>query len=196
MSHHGLTDLIPKEVYAISAVSNRIDDRIPFGTFREDWAEGIDPPSARHPKLVRGVKVNWSRLTNDPGIGVTVGYSFGVPIYLTDLERTLIDAIDRPDKSGGIAKSLQAWKIADSLDVDKIVHYVDRYKNKVLRQKIGFLLGQLGYTHPGLEEWRRGLIRGSSVKLVSSEPYSPIHSKEWNLSLNIPSSVLSIINEE
>jgi predicted transcriptional regulator of viral defense system len=112
---------------------------------------------------------------------------------MTDVERTLLDALRMPDKSGGIAKVLQAWRSAEEIDVDKVVSYADGYGNQVLRQRVGFLLEKLGKTHPRLEEWRHGLQRGGSVKLVASSPYADTYSAEWNLSLNVPPSVLAIL---
>ncbi len=125
-----------------------------------------------------------------------VAQSFGVPIYMTDVERTLIDALGKPDKSGGIAKVLQAWRSADNLDVAKVVRYADGYGNKVLRQRVGYVLGRLGKAHPGLDAWRGDLQRGGSVRLVAGNPYSETYSGEWNLSLNVPGSVLAILDED
>jgi predicted transcriptional regulator of viral defense system len=193
MTHHGLTDLVSKEVYAITIKRGEHTERLPLGTMPDDWTDGARLPAAKQPKRVGQVPVNWTQITEEPGFGVIVGYSFGVPIYLTDVERTLLDALRMPDKSGGIAKVLQAWRLAEDIDVGKLVAYADRYDNKVLRQRVGFLLEVLGRTHPRLEEWRHGLQRGGSVKLVASSPYADTYSAEWNLSLNVPPSVLAII---
>src|SRR4051812_886061 len=100
-----------------------------------------------------------------------------------------------PEKSGGIKKVLQAWRSAENMDVDKLVSYADDYGTKILRQRVGFLLEKLGKTHPRLAEWRHGLQRGGSVRLVASNPYSETLSAEWNLSLNVPSSVLAVMEE-
>jgi predicted transcriptional regulator of viral defense system len=193
MTHHGLTDLVPREVYAITTRHGDHEKRLPIGTMAEDWSDGFPFLVATQPKKVRKIPVNWTQLTEEPGFGVMVGYSFGVPIYVTDVERTLLDALRKPDKSGGIAKVLQAWRSADALDVDKFVSYTDKYNNKILRQRVGFLLEKLGRTHPRLQEWRHDMQRGGSVKLVASKPYSDTYSTEWNLSLNVPSSVLAIL---
>ncbi len=159
----------------------------------EDWSEKSDLLVERRPDKVRDVAINWTQLSVDPGFGVMVGYSFGIPIYLTDIERTLLDALRMPDKSGGIAKVLQAWRSAESMDVGKLVAYTDGYNNKVLRQRVGYLLGKLGKTHSRLDQWRDELQRGGSVKLVASSPYAETFSPEWNLSLNVPPSVLAMI---
>jgi hypothetical protein len=63
----------------------------------------------------------------------------------------------------------------------------------MIRQRVGFLLEKLGRTNPRLDQWRHGLQRGGSVKLVASSPYAETYSAEWNLSLNVPASVLAII---
>ena len=196
MTHHGLTDLVAKGVYAITVKRGGHSGRLPLGTMPEDWTDGVHLPHAKQPKKVGQVPVNWTQLTEEPGFGVVVGSSFGVPIYLTDVERTLLDVLRIPDKAGGIAKVLQAWRSAEGLDLGKLVSYADRYDNQVLRQRVGFLLEALGRAHPRLDEWRRGLQRGGSVKLVASRPYSETYSAEWNLSLNVPPSVLAILEGE
>jgi predicted transcriptional regulator of viral defense system len=193
MTYHGLTDLVSREVYVISTKREKHPERLPLGTMPDDWNDRFEMPLARQPKKVRERTVHWTQLTEDPGFGVEIGYSLGVPIYVTDVERTLLDAIRMPDKSGGIAKVLQAWRSAENINLDKLVTYTDRYDNQILRQRVGFMLEKLGMTHARLEGWRDGLRRGGSVKLVASSPYSATYSSEWNLSLNVPESVLTIL---
>lgn len=196
MMHHGLTDLVSREVYAITGKRGERAERIPLGTMPDDWADGLDFPRAKQPKQVRDVHINWTQLAEEPGFGVMVGYSCGVPIYVTDIERTLFDALRVPDKSGGIAKVLEAWRSADAMNVPKLIDYTDKYDNAVHRQRVGFLLEKLGRSHPSLDEWRSRLQRGGSVKLVASSPYAETYSAEWNLSLNVPPSVLAIIEQD
>ena len=195
MAYHGITDLVPKEVYPIASKGAENADRLPLGTTPEDWSEGSSLLTAKRPLKVRGVRVTWTQLSSEPGFGVIVGYSFGIPIYVTDLERTLLDAIRMPEKSGGIEKVLIAWRSAENVDVDKLVSYADHYGSNVLRQRVGFLLEKLRKTHPLLAKWRHGLQRGGSMKLVASSPYAAKFSAEWNLSLNVPESVLAILEE-
>ncbi len=193
MAYHHITDLAPKEVYAIWSKGGESSGRLPLGTMPDDWTEGTRLLVVKRPERVRDLPVHWTQLTEEPGFGVIVGYSLGVPIYVTDIERTLLDALRMPDKAGGIAKVLRAWRSAEDIDIGKLVTYADAYGNKILRQRVGYLLEKLGRTHPRLAEWRHGLQRGGSVKLVASSPYAETFSAEWNLSLNVPPSVLAII---
>lgn len=191
--HHGLTDLPPKDVFAIRFAPCANRDRLPLGTTPDDWVD-LDFPPPRRPRKLRDTDIIWTEMRKRLEFGIEVGYSAGLAVYRTDPERTLLDALRMPDKCGGIAKVLRAWRSADGLDLERLVQYTDHYGVQNLRQRVGYVLEKLGHTHPALERWRRGLHRGGSVKLVASEPYSAAYSPGWNLSLNVPPSVLAIMD--
>jgi len=193
MVHHGLTDLLPKDLYAIHFEDDEHLRRVPLGAMPEDWADDLPRPPAKLPAQVNEKQVVWTTIKGSRAFGVTIGYSAGLPIYLTDVERTLIDAIRMPEKCGGIAKTLQAWRDAEGFDLDRLLKYTDDYGIQVLRQRVGFLVERLGLAHPKLDHWREGLQRGGSVRLVAGGEYSSVYSADWNLSLNVPPSVLAIL---
>ena len=95
-----------------------------------------------------------------------------------------------------MSKVLHAWRRAEGANLDRLVDYTDRFDNQTLRQRVGFLLQTLDRPHPRLEQWRSRLLRGGSVRLVASEPYAETYSPEWNLSLNVPESVLAVLEED
>ena len=95
-----------------------------------------------------------------------------------------------------MSKVFQAWRRAEGADLGRLVNYTDRFDNQTLRQRVGFLLQTLGRPHHRLEQWRRHLLRGGSVRLAASEPYAETYSPEWNLSLNVPESVLAVLEED
>jgi predicted transcriptional regulator of viral defense system len=201
LTHHGLSDLVAKDIYAIASTNEDHLHRLPLGTTPDDWADvdkaeknAIKLGSNRLPKTIRHIQIVWSRPREERNFGIEIAYSFGVPIYMTDPERTLIDCLQTPTKAGGIAKVLEAWKRADGADINKIVSYAELYQNQVLRQRVGFILSRLGRTHPKLSTWQKNLKRGGSVKLLASAPYADEYSTEWNLSLNVPSTTLEIFD--
>jgi predicted transcriptional regulator of viral defense system len=187
---HALTDQLPAGI-TITEYSGGEATRIPLGTTPEEWHDH-PYPVGRRTRQVGRVPVHWFKTRGEWDFGHQVGYSQGQPIYVTDLERTLLDALRSPAEVGGPALMLRAWKQAGpSLNVDRLVTYADRFGQPVLRQRVGYLLGQLGRDHPRLAGWRADLRRGGSLRLVASEPYSATHSPEWNLSLNVPPAVLA-----
>ena len=194
LAYHGLTDLIPSRVSTTQFLGDQ-GPIVPLGTTPDDWA-GLDYPPARRPPKVRGTGVDWSKTRRELRFGVEVGYSLGIPIYITDRERTLLDALRSPERSGGMAKVFEAWRRAEAPDVDRLIDYTDRFGNQTLRQRVGYLLQTLGHSHPRLDEWRRHLLRGGSVRLAAGEPYAETYSPEWNLSLNVPESVLAVLSED
>jgi len=162
----------------------------------EEWSD-MPAPALKHPKRVGATDVHWIRSKGQYDFGHIAVFSQGLPIYITDLERTLIDAIRSPDLSGGIVNVLRAWKRAkESLNLEKLVAYADRMNEGVLRQRVGFLLTSLGLTHSRFVIWKATLSRGGSSKLLASAPYAPRFSEEWNLSLNVSESVLAELEEE
>jgi predicted transcriptional regulator of viral defense system len=195
LAHHALTDHIPKAVQATHYIPPNAD-RIPLGTAPEEWS-GLPRPPLRRPKQVDGVAVQWFLTKGEWDFGHTVSYSEGLPIYITDRERTLIDCIRSPADAGGVTVVLRAWRQARAVvQLDRLVEYTERFGQPVLRQRIGFLLEALGLAHPRLEVWKQGLLRGGSLKLVAAEPYAPEFSPDWNLSLNVPASALAELQEE
>jgi predicted transcriptional regulator of viral defense system len=195
MVHHSLTDLLAKDIYAIDFMTGEHLRRVPLGTTPDDWVD-VPFPAAKRPKMIGDTEVVWSDIQSKWDFGVIIGFSSGVPVYVTDVERTLLDALRMPDKCGGIAKVLQAWRGADDCDLDRLVTYTDRFGIRNLKQRVGFVLEKLGRLHPRLAAWKDSLNRGGSVKLLASDPYSETYSTEWNLSLNIPPPVLAIIEQD
>jgi len=123
---------------------------------------------------------------------VQLGYKQGSAIYITDVERTLLDALRFPHRCGGATEVLRIWKRSiDNLNVDTLIDYVAKFNQVLLRQRVGFILEQLGETHPTFDEWAAKSVRGSSARLFADIEFSPNHSARWNLSINAPDAILS-----
>lgn len=192
--HHTLTDQLPNRIH-VTSYTTATQTRVPLGTTPEDWVD-LPPPTVHRLKNIGGIEVRWFKTKGEWDFGTTVGYSQASPIYVTDVERTLIDILRSPAEVGGPVIVFRAWRSARStMRVKKIVEYTERFGQPVLRQRIGYLLTELGLTHPQLQVWQRSLQRGGSLKLIASEPYSSVYSPEWNISLNAPPEVLNELQE-
>jgi hypothetical protein len=51
----------------------------------------------------------------------------------------------------------------------------------------------LGFSHQQFDDWASNAVRGSSSVLVAGEPFCSEFSERWKISLNCPSSELSIL---
>jgi predicted transcriptional regulator of viral defense system len=187
---HGLTDEFPKALTAMVSLDGT-GDLLPLGTEPRDW-DGILRVQGRTPDRILGRPIAWHQVKPERFFGLGIYQPRGYPVRVTTPERTLLDALQAPESAGGIENVFRAWSLArDTLDLNLLVHYVDRFDITLLRQRTGFILEELGLSHPQTEAWQRLARRGGSSKLVASAPYSPHFSERWSLSLNAPITALN-----
>jgi predicted transcriptional regulator of viral defense system len=122
-------------------------------------------------KEVLGVPYRFVTVVESKFFGVVDRTLDGQPIYVTDREKTLVDAADRPDLSGGIVQLAQALRVArDDLDWRILDDYLDRWPTGSPKKRIGYLVESLELPFSDREErlacWRRSLSSG----IVAFEP--------------------------
>jgi predicted transcriptional regulator of viral defense system len=64
-------------------------------------------------------------------------------IVVTDLERTVVDCLDRIDLAGGLEELVQAINGITYLNEQTVLNYLEEYDKKFLYKKAGFLLSLL-----------------------------------------------------
>jgi len=192
--HHQMTDTPPRRIHV---TDRRFDPaRIPpCGTLPEDWVD-LDLPIniVRRLRRVGDLSVDWRRVTDRFSIGYAPFFITGVAVYMSDIEQTLIDGLRSPDRCGGIGNVFAAWRrAAERINLDRLIGYIDRVDSPILRQRAGYLIEAIGLSHQALERWQDIKQRGSTLRLLPGEPFDPTYSERWNLSLNAPSELLSLL---
>lgn len=66
----------------------------------------------------------------------------GLPVRVTSLERTLVDALDQPDLGGGWEEIWRSLETIEFFDLDGVVQYTLLLDNATTAAKVGFFLGQ------------------------------------------------------
>ena len=122
-------------------------------------------------KEVLGVPYRFVTVVKSKFFGVVERTLDGQPIYVTDREKTLVDAADRPELSGGVAQLAQALRGTwDDLDWQRLDDYLDRWPTGSPLKRIGYLVESLELPFPDREErlarWRRSLSSG----IIALEP--------------------------
>ena len=74
--------------------------------------------------------------------GVSKMERAGMFLRVTSLERTLVDVLDRPSRSGGWEEIWRSLESVEFFDIDKIVEYVRLLGNATTASKVGFYLDQ------------------------------------------------------
>ena len=74
--------------------------------------------------------------------GVTFHQRFGVELRVTNLERTLVDVLDRPNLTGSWEEIWRSLESVEFFDLDQVVEYALLLENATTAAKVGFFLEQ------------------------------------------------------
>ena len=162
LSHHGLTEQLPRTVFV--ATNHPVRQR-----HRESQGIAFRIVSLR-PHKYFGVEKAW---VDDHAFSVT------------NLEKTIIDALDLPHLAGGLGLVAAAlgshW---DRLDEQRLRDYADRIGNSAAAKRLGFLMESFGLGNA--EALRKAVTLGTGYpRLDPSQPARGTHNTRWGLLLNM-----------
>lgn len=93
----------------------------------------------------------------------------GVTFNVSDLERTVLDCLNRPEYAGGMPGVSHVLALAKpKLNWSRFGSYLDRFENRSLALRAGFLAEHVRPSIQSPDRW----IRGGPAK--SEEPYVPL----------------------
>lgn len=113
-------------------------------------------------------------------------------VKVATIERTIIDAIDRPDLCGGISDLKEILKRArGKVSTQRILEYLPTYHSKSLIQRVGYLLESEGFDLKPAEKKRLlSWCQGNKTYLFSRKQAGATklhdYSKYWQLVINAP----------
>jgi len=123
--------------------------------------------------------------------GVVSHRRSGVDLRVTNFERTLVDALDRPDLTGSWEEIWRSLESVEFFDLDQVVEYVLLLENATTAAKVGFFLeqhrGPLMVDNARLEPLRSMRPRQPHY-FVRGERNGCRWVKDWNLM--IPTEIL------
>jgi predicted transcriptional regulator of viral defense system len=116
-------------------------------------------------------------------------------VRVTNLERTMIDCIDRIDLSGGLEELTVCFAIITYVDEKKLLDYLHEFDKQFLYQKTGFILGyfqkEMKLSDRFFEICRSKI--GKSTRYLTSTPESDTYFKQWRLCA--PQDILSFLEQ-
>ena len=132
------------------------------------------------------------KITKESWFGIGTMDYYNRKIKVSDLERTIIDVVDRPMLSGGWTEVIECLKNLESIDEKKLLHYIKRYNNKKTARIIGYLISHL------LEDTISNNFKKQIKKISGNYNYyidkeeKGSYVKEWNLI--IPNAITKGLN--
>ena len=140
-------------------------------------------------KEVLGVPFRFVTVVESKFFGVAKRTLNGQPIYVTDREKTLLDAADRPDLSGGIGQLAQALRTSCAdVNWQRLDEYLVRFGTGSVTKRLGYLVDTLDLPLPDREErlahWHRSLTSGIALLEPGQDNTGRIVTR-WRLRVNI-----------
>jgi predicted transcriptional regulator of viral defense system len=111
-------------------------------------------PAQHDDRSIDGVRVRFhtGAWKDAFAFGVTTVEVDGVPVAVSDPERTLLDVLDRPELVGGAAAAVETFRAGvDRVDAARLAEHAARWGRVSLRQRAGYLLERAGVPPSVLE---------------------------------------------
>lgn len=119
---------------------------------------------------------------------------FGERVNMADLEKTVIDAIDRQDLAGGIEEVVKIiFNAYKKLSWDKLSKYIANMKSSTLCRRLGFIIDLLNILVPKtFEDFLLQQVKKDKAYLASPQRWGTQGklNRKWNLINNVPSKIL------
>lgn len=162
---HKLTQQTPYKVFVMTTTGSKIPQTY----------EGKDRET-----IINGVYYHFLSTKKEHFFGLQKVWYGEAEVYVTNLERTLLDGITRPKYCGGFAEVLEAFAAAQGmLDVDKLAGYARLFGDSAER-RLGWVLDYIGIQNPLAKRDLRGYI-----KLNASGGNKGKFNKKWGVRENI-----------
>jgi predicted transcriptional regulator of viral defense system len=130
--------------------------------------------------VYRIIHINTARF-----FGLTTSSANGQQFHVTDREKSILDAMDRPELCGGIRHIAQGIaRESTALDWDRLDSYADRFRSGAVLKRLGYVIETLGIDTPdGAERLRRWQSRLSEgiADLDPGEPGRGVVRRRWRI---------------
>lgn len=108
-------------------------------------------------------------------------------IHVSDLERTLLDALERPELCGGIKEIAQGiWSSKNKIDWEKLIAYAKRFPTIASVKRLGFILETLKLGTQYLEDLEKYLSQKKDYVLLDPNGEKMgNYLKRWKIRINM-----------
>lgn len=110
----------------------------------------------------------------------TIEY-YNKKIKISNLERTILDIINKPEYAGGWNEIIDCLKNLEGLNWKLLINYIRKFKNKVLARRVGYILDNLeNVTLPKTIEKEIIKFSGKNVYYFDHKSIGTFD-KKWNM---------------
>jgi predicted transcriptional regulator of viral defense system len=112
-------------------------------------------------------------------------------VQCSDLEKTLVDCLFRPQYCGGITEVVRAiHKSRQEIDQERLLEYVQRFGSQAVAKRLGFLLEMLDVEGPALAKLHKARTSSSARLDPSVEGSGDSAANRWGIVQNVDTATL------
>jgi predicted transcriptional regulator of viral defense system len=106
-------------------------------------------------------------------------------VQCSDLEKTFLDCLYKPDYGGGITEITKAlYKSKEKLQPNKFRNYLEKFNTQAVYKRLGFILDQLNL-YSELQNFIAGKITSSYTPIDPTLPKHGTFNSKWSIIDNI-----------
>jgi len=111
-------------------------------------------------------------------------------VLCSDLEKTFIDCLFKPDYAGGIVEIARALYLSkDKIKFDKLLEYAIKFNSQAVIKRLGFLLEILEIENPIIDKLQK--MKTASYVLLDTElPKTGKMTSRWSIQQNLESETI------
>lgn len=145
---------------------------------------------SKAPMEFKNIRFEFIKLARKRFFGYEEAAVMGERVVISDLERSVLDALDRPELVGGIEAAAQVlFHAGRKLDAGKLLDYLRRFDDSALARRFGYLCEALRVALPEqLAAYLSGQVKKDAAYLGEPKRWGTQgeRNKRWNLILNVP----------
>jgi predicted transcriptional regulator of viral defense system len=156
----------------------------------------VSTPAVRRPLWVHGTEYRFVRWRPDKDFGVeSLWVTKQDSVKVSNLERTVIDGLERPRYCGGVAEVAQGmWRRQTDIDLARLSAYAIQLGVAAVCKRLGFVLELLGLGDPTVIEPLREQSTGVHVLLDPILPAAGPYNGRWRVRVNLdPHEILAAL---
>lgn len=108
-------------------------------------------------------------------------------VYISDLERTILDGLERPELCGGIKEVIRGiWAVSNKVDGRKLLRYAKKYDTISAVKRLGFILETFNFDFVSLDKIAN-IVENKNDYVMLDPNLSKFgkHLKRWRIQINI-----------
>ena len=177
LNFHGLTEQTPQHVFVLTTIETSVPRM-----------RRTEPGRSASGYLAGDTVFRFTQVTPERFFGTEQMWAGDARVWITDLERTLLDGLSKPRFCGDFSEVLHAFQIGMArLDIDRIAEYAMRLDTATVK-RLGWVLEYRGCRSAVTDQLAALEMKGYR-KLNPSGPNSGPCNSRWMIRENLPGMV-------